>query len=206
MFQALADIEHLQDLLLFFQLERKMRGNGVGKTTAIINSGKRGQDFRRDLLVQLDVLVELGEHGAHQCADFVLIARLDVDIVHARHHAFFGFRDFGHLGTTHPLHQHLDRTIRQLQHLQNGSNGADLIQVLGFRLILVGGGLGHEQNLLVLLRSDFQCFHRLGSSDKKWDDQMRIHYDIAQWQQGQKTGFRGNVLASIFCHVRTLEI
>ena len=51
-----------------------MGGNGVGQTSGFINIGDRPQDFRRDLFVELDVLVKLGNDGTAQRFDLVLDA------------------------------------------------------------------------------------------------------------------------------------
>jgi hypothetical protein len=49
-----------------------MRGNGIGQATGFLDAGERCQDFRRDLLVQLDVLVELRHHRAAHRLDLVV--------------------------------------------------------------------------------------------------------------------------------------
>ena len=44
---------------LLLELERQVRGDGVGQAAGVVDAGDRGQDLGRDLLVELDVLVEL---------------------------------------------------------------------------------------------------------------------------------------------------
>jgi hypothetical protein len=63
LFQALGDAEDLEHLLLLLQLERQVGGNGVGQAPGFLDAGQRGQDLGRNLLVQLHVLVELGQHA-----------------------------------------------------------------------------------------------------------------------------------------------
>jgi hypothetical protein len=46
-----------------------VRGDGVGQAARIVDAGDAGQDLGRDLLVELDVLVELLRHGAAQGLD-----------------------------------------------------------------------------------------------------------------------------------------
>jgi hypothetical protein len=46
-----------------------MRRNGVGQTARIIDAGNRRQDFRRNLLVEFDVLVKLLHHRTAQGFD-----------------------------------------------------------------------------------------------------------------------------------------
>jgi hypothetical protein len=45
-----------------------VRGDGVGQAARVVDAGDGGQDLGRDLLVELDVLVELLRHGAAQGA------------------------------------------------------------------------------------------------------------------------------------------
>ena len=74
--EALADVDHLQDFLLLLQLQRQVRGDGIGQAAAVVDAGHRGQDLRRDLLVELDVLVELREQRAAHRLDLVGAAGL----------------------------------------------------------------------------------------------------------------------------------
>ena len=57
--QPLAYAKNLQHLLFLLQLQRQMGGNGVGQTAGIVDTGQRSQDFRRNFLVELHILVEL---------------------------------------------------------------------------------------------------------------------------------------------------
>ena len=67
--QPLGHREQVEHRLLGFELERQVRGDGVGQAARVVDAGDRGQDLRRDLLVQLDVLVELLRHRAAQRLD-----------------------------------------------------------------------------------------------------------------------------------------
>ena len=68
--EALLDLEHLEHLLLLLELERQVRRHRVGEAAGFVDAGERGEDLRRDLLVQLDVLVERGEQRAAHRLDF----------------------------------------------------------------------------------------------------------------------------------------
>ena len=39
MLEPLADLAHLEDLLLLLELERQVRGDGVGQTAAVVDAG-----------------------------------------------------------------------------------------------------------------------------------------------------------------------
>ena len=71
----------LQQLLLISDLEVQVRGDGVGELAGLVDLIDRDQDLRRDLFVQLDVLLELGNHGPGQRLDLLrLVGRL-LDLV-----------------------------------------------------------------------------------------------------------------------------
>ena len=74
MLQTFAHAKDLQHFLLLLQLERQMRGNGIGQTTRIIDAGQRSQDFRRDLFVEFDVLIELCDQRAAHRLGFAIRA------------------------------------------------------------------------------------------------------------------------------------
>jgi hypothetical protein len=50
-----------------------MRGDRVGQAAGVVDAGDRGQDLGRDLLVELDVLVELLGDGAAQGLDLFTV-------------------------------------------------------------------------------------------------------------------------------------
>jgi hypothetical protein len=71
MLEPLAGLGHLQDLLLLLELERQVRRDRVSQPAAVIDARHRCQDLGRDLLVQLDVLVELREQCSAHRLDLV---------------------------------------------------------------------------------------------------------------------------------------
>ncbi len=64
MLEALLDVEHLEHFLLLLELERQVRGDGVAEPAGFVDTRERSQDLRRNLLVQLHVLIELLDHRA----------------------------------------------------------------------------------------------------------------------------------------------
>ena len=76
MFVTLGHVENFENDLFLFQLQRQVRCNGVSETSGIVNTGQRGQNFRRDLLVEFDVLVKLLNDGTTHRLDFGFVTRL----------------------------------------------------------------------------------------------------------------------------------
>ena len=72
--EPLGDRAHLQDFLLLLELQRQVRGDGIGKAPTVVDPRHRRQDLGRDLLVELHVLVELREQRAAHRLDFVRLA------------------------------------------------------------------------------------------------------------------------------------
>ena len=48
------------------ELQRHVRGDGVGEPARLLDAGERSQDLGRNLAVELDVLLELRDDGAHE--------------------------------------------------------------------------------------------------------------------------------------------
>ena len=120
--QPLFHVCQIQNQLLVVQFQRQMRRNRVGQTTRIINPGNRCQDFRGNLLVQLDVLIELLRHRAAQRLHFARIRHMLASIHgHTGSHKMrLLILHIQQLGTLLPFHQHLHRAVGQFEHLQNG--------------------------------------------------------------------------------------
>ena len=76
MLVTLCDVEDFEDDLFLLQQQRQVSGDGIGKTSGIIDASKRSQNFRRDFFVEFDVLVKLLNDGTTHRLDFGFITRL----------------------------------------------------------------------------------------------------------------------------------
>ena len=74
--QPLADGERAEHFLLLGDLDREMRGDGVGELGIVVDLAGRADHFGRDLLVELHVVLEVGDDRARQ--------RLDLDLLFGR--------------------------------------------------------------------------------------------------------------------------
>ena len=144
----------------------------VSATTGFLDAGDRGQHLRRDLLVQLDVLVELGDHGAAHRLDFV-IGSVVVAERRGRRRNMFSPATIASRGALRSFDQHLHGAVRQLQHLQDVGDAADAVEILFRGLILGRGFLGNQQDALTGLHCSLQRLDRLGTTDEERDDHMR---------------------------------
>ena len=189
MLEALVEALHLEDLLLLLDLERQVRGDRVGQAPGLVDAGDRGEDFGRDLLVELHVLVELADDGTAQRLDLAVGVHVGIDRDHVRREvarAIFDALDARALGA---LDQHLHGAVGQLQHLQDVGDAADLVDVLGGRLVLGGVLLRHQHDALARFHRGLEGLDRLRAADEQWNDHVREHDHVAQRQQRQRDAF-----------------
>ena len=191
LFQPLAHLGQIQHRLLGIELQRQMRSDGVSQATRIVDTADGRQDLGRDLLVQLDVLVELLGHRAPQGFDLGLGVDFGRDRQHLGNEMLFGLGDAVGRGTLQAFDQHLDRAVGQFQHLQDAGNAADLEHIVGLGLVLAGGLLGHQHDLTTCFHRGFQGLDGLGATHEQRNHHMRKHHHVAQRQQGQGDGFGG---------------
>jgi hypothetical protein len=167
-----------------------VRGNGIGQLAGIVDLIDRDQHLRRDLLVQLDVLLELADHGARQGIHLAVVAGLLLK------HLGIGLKEIrvvgelGDAGALAAFDQHLDRAVGQLEQLQDGTDRAYRIDVGRRRLVLRRVLLGHQKNLLVVLHDVFQRPHRLIAADEEWHDHVREDHDVAKRKNREQIAAR----------------
>ena len=178
------DLEHLEHLLLLLELERQVRGDGVGQAPGLVDAGERGQDLGRDLLVQLHVLVELREQRAAHRLDLGGPASV------GRRSASTSATQWSRRSVTRArcaraaaLDQHLHRAVGQLEHLQDAGDAADVVHVLGARLVLGRRLLRDQQDVLARFHRGFHRLDGLRAADEQRDHHVREHHHVAQRQQ-----------------------
>ena len=94
-----------------------MGSNGIGQLRCIFDLIDRNQHLRRDLLVQLDVLFELRDHGARKRFGLTPFNRRFFDLLNKGFEIGRGFLEAGHARAPPAFDQHLHRAIGQLQQL-----------------------------------------------------------------------------------------
>ena len=184
MLEPLAARFDLEDRLLLIDLHRQVRGDGICETPGIVDARERREDLRRHLLVELHVLLELGEDGTGQDLELALVL-LFIDRIQ---HSEFGAEELVAIdelvdpGALTALHQHLDGAVGELQQLQDRRDRADAVNVFRVRVVLAGVFLGHEENFLVEAHGPLEGLDGLLPTDEQRDDHVRIDDDIPQRQ------------------------
>ncbi len=159
-----------------------MRGDRVGQLGRIVDLVDRDQHLGRDLLVELDVLLELGDHRARQGFQLARLAVFLAQHVGRRLEEGRVLGEAGDLGAGAAFDQHLDRAVGQLQQLENGGQGADAIDVVGGGIVLGRVLLRHQQDLLVVLHHIFEGANGFFATDEKRDDHVGENDDVAERQ------------------------
>jgi len=182
--KARAYARDLQNFLFFLEINAHVGGDGVGKTARLINTSKRGEYFGWHFFAEVNVFFELGHGGTQQrlhlvvgdifALDFTYPCRSEIAlIIHMINH-----------GPVAAFNQYLNRAIRKLKQLKDIRDGSNLVNVVGAGVILGSTALSNQQYLLVSGHCIFECFDRLLSADKQWQNHVRIHHHIAQRQKG----------------------
>ena len=199
LFQAVADGPALQQFLLFGNLQRQVRGHGIGQLAEVVDLIDRDQHFRRDLLVQFDVLLELGDDGPRQGIEFPVVAGIVLDRLGIGLEEVLGV---GVLADPCPLaafDKHLNGPVRQLQQLQHRPDGADGIDIRRCRIVLRRVLLRDQKDLLVVLHDVLEGANRLIAANEERHNHVRKDDDVAQGQHREK------VTASKFQHITSCK-
>ena len=148
---------------------------------------ERNQHLGRDLLVELDVLLELRRPpcGRAPPAPWPRVTWSGIGSTKASKYAL-GLLEAGDAGAPAALDQHLHGAVGQLQQLQDRGDGADAIDVVGRGIVLGGVLLGDQQDLLVVLHHRFERADRFLAADEQRHDHVRENDDVAQRQHGKQ--------------------
>ena len=165
-----------------------MGGDTVGQLGGIGDLGQGGQRFRRDLLVQFNIIVELGRHGAHQRFHFGIVARVLVD------HAAFGFVIIvtraiaGNFDAYTALDQDFHRPVGQFQQLQDRGDHTGGMDRIRCRLVVGRTLLGRQKDLLVRLHHLFQRPDGFLAADKERHDHVRKYDNVPEGEKRKCLG------------------
>ena len=186
-----ADVEHLEDLLLLLELQRQVRGDRVRQAPGVVDAGQRGEHLRRDLLVQLHVLVELREQRAAHRLDLVAnpAPRSAISSISASKFAFSVSTRAMRARCT-PSTSTFTVPSGSFSICRIVETAADVVEVLGIRLVLGRRLLRHQHDVLALLHRGLQRLDRLGPPHEQRDHHVREDHHVAQGQQRAGRGIR----------------
>ena len=198
--QARLNIGDLQDPLLLVEAQGHVGGHGIRQPRGVIDPRQGGQHLRRDLFVELDILIEEPERRTHQDIRLPLVqGQAFAQGRHRRDEDIQGLGVALDARPTHPLHQDLDGADRQLQQLQHIGQGPDLVQIGGPGLIGFSALLRDEQDLLVAGHGAIQGPDGLVPANEERNDHVRIDDDVPQGQDRHFQGMvRQRILRGVF--------
>ena len=158
-----------------------MRRDGIGQTAGVVDAGQRGQYLRRYFLVELDILVEQVEYRTHQHLGLTFVdGRGLLEILDRGRKIPVGLEQALDQHTFTAFNQHLDCAVGQFEHLQDGRQRPDLVEIFLGRVVDFSVLLGEQQDFLVVLHGGIQCLDRLFPADEQRDDHVRINHHVSQ--------------------------
>ena len=184
--EALDDRFDLEQFLLLRYLDGEMRRHRIDEARRVLYLADRHQHLGRHLLVELDVVLEVGRDRAGQRLD---LPGLRVGLPQGR-----GERLEIAVGAGEPLDararaaldQHLDRAVGQFQQLEHRAHGAHLVDAAGLGVVLARVALRDKQYLLVVLHHLLERADRFLAAHEQRHDHVRKHDDIAQRQDREQ--------------------
>ena len=181
--EALGGIQQLEQRLLLLELDPEVGDDRVGQTRRLVDGRHRHDHLRRDLLVELDVVLERGVDAADQrlhlsglvaglldglCVDQEAVGLIDIP------------QDARPLLA---LDEHLDGAVGQPEQLHHRAERPDAIDVVLGRLVRLGVLLRCQQDRLLLVDRLLERPDRLLATDEQRDHHVREHDDVAQRQE-----------------------
>src|ERR1700722_1675250 len=184
LFQALGHALGLEQLLLLGNLQHQVGRQRIGELRGVLDLVYGNQNLGRDLLVELDVVLELGHRRARQRLELLNLAGLVGNCLG------IGLKEGLVLGEAHDARaaaafdQRLDRAVGQLQELQHRAYRSNRVNIRRGRIVLRRVLLRYQQNLLVVLHHVFERAHRFLAADEQRHDHVREDDDVSQRQDG----------------------
>ena len=189
--QPLGDHRRLEHALLVGDLHGEMRGDRVTQLAVVLDLLDHADDFRRDLLVELDVAFELVDHRARQRLGLDAIAGDVLEHRGVRLVIFGAVGIFENLGALRALHQHLHGAVGQLEQLQDAGERPDLVDRAGRRIVVGGVLLRRQQDERVRAHHFLERLDGLFAAHEQRHDHVREDDDVAQRQHRIGPDFAG---------------
>ena len=166
--------------MLIGNLDREVRGHGVGELGIVLDLLNDANHFGRHLLVELHIVLELVDDRARKRFSLHLLAG------GVREHHCRGFIVFHPISIALDLRargafdQYFDGAVRQLEQLQHAGERSNLENGARRRIVVGGILLRGEQDEGVRAHHLFQRLDRLFAPDEKRNDHVGKDDDIAQ--------------------------
>ena len=207
MLEALLDVEDLQHLLLLGELQRHVRRHGVGQAPGLLDAGERGEHLGRHLLVELHVLLELGDDRARQYVQLLLVVGLRIRQQRRIRGVVVAGVQFLDARAVDALDQHLHGAVGKLQKLQNRRDGGDAVQVVPLGIIDIGLLLRHQHDALVGAHGHIQRLDGLLAPDEQRNHHVGIDHHVTQRQHRHvlERGGNGSRGSRRFGHAQALD-
>ncbi len=184
MLEPLAHIGDFQNSLFLGELQGHVGGDRIRQAAGLFDARQRGEDLGRHLLVQFDILFELGDHGARQHVHLALFVALDIRQRRHFRGKEFTLHQLFDAGAVHTLDQHLHGAVRELQQLQDGRHRAHAVEIVGFGVVDIRLFLGDQENPLVGLHGEVEGDDGFLAPNEERDHHVRVHHHVAQRQNG----------------------
>jgi hypothetical protein len=187
-------LQGLEDDLLLLDLEIQMEGDEVRETPGLLDGARGHEDFLRDRFAEFGGLLEVGDERPHErlglgVAGEHLLDDLDPDL-----DVGVGLEELHDPHAPHALHQRLRGAIGELELLQDVGDAADLVHVLGRRILDLRRPLGDEGDLMPAAHGLLERDDRALAADEERHDEVREEDEVPQGDQREFLGYASVLL------------
>ncbi len=182
--QPLGGIKEIQQLLLFFDRQLQIGGDGVGQFARLVHTHGGHDGFVVQALLELDVLLKQAGDLLHQLLG-LRAGRGDTRNADGGDKEAVGIIDFGGFGALQSLNQYFNVSVRHLHALDDVANSADGIDVVGLGLVDRGVVLRREEDATVAVERLFERAHARFAADDERRHHVGEDHHLADGHHGQ---------------------
>src|SRR6185312_9159146 len=131
------DVDFTQQLLLLFDRERQTRAEQVRQSARLLGVHRGDLELFRNLLALLDHSLEQSIDVMDQRVQLNAFLENVLDRLYLSHQERFRLHDLNQSRAKEPLTDDPRRTVRELEHLEHGTDAKRRIKVIRLRLVSV---------------------------------------------------------------------
>ena len=166
--------------------DQEIRGHGVGQLARVLHAHRGEHGVVVQVVRELHVLLELGDHLRHHGFDAAAGLGLAGDELGHHLEEALLLLELEGAAALETLHQHLHVAVGQLQALHDVADGAQGVDLVGAGVVTGGVVLGGQEDPLALHEGVLQRADRAGPADDERDHLVGKHHHVPQGDHGQR--------------------
>ena len=194
-FRGSLDLEHALALL---ELQRQVRSHRIRESRCALNLSERVQQLRRNLAVELHVLLEARADAAHQRFGFDAAAVAVFERLHLAAEKRSRLHEGANARALFALDDDLHGAVRERDVLEDQPDRADRVDVAFAGFFLGDLALRRQQQMTIAIASFGHRRDRLLTTDVERHHHVRVDDDVAEREERQHLARARFALPALF--------